>query len=203
MRLFTPSDGPIWLRRFSDSILAAFKQVMDAPLRLWPSASADLPNAADYGGGLAWNASVARVTYSDGAGWREVQPYDPTLAALAAYNANGLVAQTAPDAFAGRTIIGPAAGLAIANGNGVAGNPTFALANDLAALEGLSGTSTLYYRSGVDAWSAVTIGGTLSFSAGTLDRAALAGDATAAAGSNAVTVVKINGVSLAALRPAS
>lgn len=40
---------------------------------------------------------------------------------------------------------------------------------DLDALAALSGTNTIYYRSGVATWSAVTIGGLLSFSAGTLN----------------------------------
>lgn len=40
---------------------------------------------------------------------------------------------------------------------------------DLAAIAALSGTSTIYYRSGAATWSAVTIGASLSFSAGTLN----------------------------------
>jgi hypothetical protein len=62
------------------------------------------------------------------------------------------------------------------------------LADDLAALEALAGTSTIYYRSGTSAWSAVTIGAGVTFTAGALDRAALTGDVTASAGSNATTV---------------
>jgi hypothetical protein len=116
------------------------------------------------------------------------QPADATLTALAAYNTNGLLTQTAPDTFTGRTLTGPAAGITVSNGNGVAGNPTLALADDLAALEGLTGTSTIYYRSGTSAWTAVTIGTGLTFTAGTLDRAALTGDVTASGGSNATTI---------------
>lgn len=100
------------------------------------------------------------------------QPLDTTLTALAAYNTNGLIAQTAADTFAGRTLTAPAAGITVSNGNGVSGNPTLALADDLAALEALSGTSTIYYRSGASAWTAVTIGSGLSFTGGTLDTAA-------------------------------
>ena len=70
------------------------------------------------------------------------------------------------------TLTQPAAGLTITN-SGVAiitsGTRTFALANDLAALEALSGTNTIYYRSAADTWTAVTIGSSLSFSGGTLD----------------------------------
>lgn len=40
---------------------------------------------------------------------------------------------------------------------------------DLDALAALSGTNTIYYRSGAGAWSAISIGSFLSFSAGTLN----------------------------------
>lgn len=59
-------------------------------------------------------------------------------------------------------------GIDITNANGTAGNPTLTLADDLAALEALTGTNTIYYRSGVSTWSPVTIGTGLSFSTGTL-----------------------------------
>lgn len=68
------------------------------------------------------------------------QPLDSTLTALAAYNTNGLIAQTATDTFAGRTLTAPAAGFTITNGDGVSGNPTFVLSDDLSALEALNST---------------------------------------------------------------
>lgn len=55
------------------------------------------------------------------------QPLDGTLTALAAFNTNGLLAQTAADTFAGRTITGTANQITVADGNGVAGNPTLSL----------------------------------------------------------------------------
>lgn len=69
--------------------------------------------------------------------------------------ANGLLARTALDTLAARTLTGPAAGLTVTNGNGVSGNPTLALANDLAAIEALAGTG-IARRTGTDTW---TVGG--------------------------------------------
>ena len=53
-----------------------------------------------------------------------------------------------------------------------------ALADDLLALENLTGTHTIYYRSGLNAWNPVVIGGSLSFAGDTLDLAAGAGGVT-------------------------
>jgi len=120
------------------------------------------------------------------------QPLDSDLTALAGNSTNGLWARTGTGTGSARTITGPAAGITVSNGDGVSGNPTLALANDLAALEALSGTSTIYYRSGVDTWTAVTIGGNLGFSAGTLG-SSLGTAATAATGTSGATVPLLNG----------
>jgi hypothetical protein len=55
------------------------------------------------------------------------QPLDATLTALAAYNTNGLLTQTAADTFAGRTLTGTANKITVTNGDGVAGNPTITI----------------------------------------------------------------------------
>lgn len=54
------------------------------------------------------------------------QASDATLTALAAYNDNGFIVQTAADTFAARMINGTANQITVTNEDGVAGNPTIA-----------------------------------------------------------------------------
>lgn len=81
-----------------------------------------------------------------------VQAYNAGLDALAQFNTNGIVVQTAENTFVGRTLVAPAEGVTIENADGVAGSPTFALANDLAAVEGLA-TNGFAVRTGDDTWA--------------------------------------------------
>lgn len=87
-----------------------------------------------------YNSTTADVEFYIGAAWQQKQPLDATLTALAAHSTNGLLTQTASDTFTGRTLTAPAAGFTITAGNGVSGNPTFVLSDDLQALEAMSGT---------------------------------------------------------------
>ncbi len=52
------------------------------------------------------------------------QPLDATLTALAAFNTNGILVQTAGDTFVGRTITGTSNRITIGNGDGVSANPS-------------------------------------------------------------------------------
>lgn len=56
---------------------------------------------------------------------------DTTLTALAAYNTNGILTQTAADTFTGRTLTGTSNEVTITNGSGVSGNPTVSLPSAL------------------------------------------------------------------------
>ena len=121
-------------------------------------------------GGSQGNGTINFATVYEGGTSlaSKYQGIDTDLTALAGLSTSGLIARTGSGTASTRTITGPASGITVTNGDGVSGNPTLALANDLAALEALSGTNTIYYRSGADTWSAVTIGANLTFSGGTL-----------------------------------
>lgn len=77
------------------------------------------------------------------------------LAAIEALTGTGVPARTADNTWALRTLTAPAAGVTITNPAGVAGNPTFVLANDLAALEALASTGYVK-RTGSETYSQVT-----------------------------------------------
>jgi hypothetical protein len=71
------------------------------------------------------------------------QPLDATLTALAALDATGgVIAQTAADTFVKRSIAGTTNQITITNGDGVAGNPTAALAATLAVTSTIADDGT-------------------------------------------------------------
>jgi hypothetical protein len=118
-------------------------------------------------GVTAWSSLAYSVAGS--VDWDDITDIPAIISGITGLASTGLIARTGSGTVAVRTLAAPAAGITVSNGDGVSGNPTLALADDLAALEALSGTNTIYYRSAANTWTAVTIGGHLSFSGGTLN----------------------------------
>lgn len=136
---------------FTNAVVANNTAIASAATAAWGSITGTLSAQADLQAAL------------DGK-----QPLDADLTAVAALSSTGMLARTAADTWVLRTLTAPAAGFTITNPAGVAGNPTFVLANDLAALEALSGTHTIYYRSATDTWTAVTVSTGLDFTGANL-----------------------------------
>lgn len=97
-----------------------------------PRITAVLPHIADY----TVHLSTAQNTYLD------------TLAATA----GGISVRKADNTGTSVAIVAPASGITVTNGDGTTGNPTIGLANDLAAVEGLT-TTGITIRTGADAWT--------------------------------------------------
>lgn len=103
------------------------------------------------GFGVVWGTTATTWTYADQA------PLPGSVSGLGSLGSStGLLSHTASNTWALRSLAGPLAGLSITNPAGVGGDPTFALADDLLALEGL-GCAGLSVRTGASAWTCRTL----------------------------------------------
>ena len=121
-------------------------------------------------------APAAGVTITGGAGSITFALADD-LAAVEGLATTGITARTAANTWTTRTITGPAAGISIADGDGVAGNPTLSLADDLAALEALA-TTGLAARTAASTWTTRSVAVTASTGLSVSNGDGVAGDPT-------------------------
>lgn len=126
---------------------------------------------------LYYNAGSSRWVSGQPGVSSGVQGYDAGLKSFADLTGPGFVTVDASgDVVSARTFIMPAAGITMTNTAGD-GNPTVALANDLAAVEGLTGTG-LAVRTGTDAWTNRAIVGGLTGTIVVADGDGVAGNPT-------------------------
>ncbi len=118
-------------------------------------------------GMIRFNTSTSKYEGYDGA-WKNLatetfasasfQPLSAVLTTVAALSTTGLAVRTGAGTWATRMLTAPASGFTITNADGVGGNPTFALSDDLGAISALS-TTGLLARTGSGTWSTRTVTG--------------------------------------------
>jgi hypothetical protein len=151
----SPSNVPQYSKRWNRSS----KIIEEYDGSSWASVGTWGISITGSAGSVPWSGVTSTPTTLAGYGITDAQPLDSDLTAVAALSTTGIVVRTGSGTMATRSMGAPAAGITWSNADGVSGNPTIALANDLSALEGLASTG-IAVRTGTDAWAQRTITGT-------------------------------------------
>lgn len=145
-----PLEGELWY----DSANDLLKYYSNSAWVTLSSSTGDITGVT-AGSGLSGGGTSGAVTLS--VDFTAVQAKDATLTALAAYNTNGLLTQTAADTFTGRTITAGSSKISISNGNGVSGNPTVDLGT-VTTTDVSEGSNLYYTNTRADARIAAAVG---------------------------------------------
>lgn len=121
--------------------------------------SVTVPVTIPQGGTGSTSASAARTALGVAIG-TNVEAWDATLDALASYNTNGIMTQTAADVFTGRTITGTTNVITVTNGSGVSGNPTITIAATYVGQTSITTLGTITSGTWAGTTIAVSNGGT-------------------------------------------
>lgn len=116
----------------------------------------------DYVQSISASGAGISISGGTGEGSTPAVSLDATLNALAGYNTNGLLTQTAADTFVGRTITGTTNKIVVTDGDGVLGNPTLNIGSDVVTL---ADTQTLLNKTTVSSTNLST--GALKLPTGT------------------------------------
>ena len=137
----------------------------------YADSTGNLIKGVNVGAGLSYNGIALAVAFGAGG----AQPYDPELAALASvvssadmvpYFTGSQTANLTPLTPFARSLLDDADAATMRTTLGV--DALQPLDDDLTAIAALTGTNTIYYRSGAGTWSPVVIGANLTFTGGTL-----------------------------------
>jgi fibronectin-binding autotransporter adhesin len=136
-----PTNTPVQKATATNNLTAGFDIGSGTTVNV--EAGGTIANAGTINGAGTFNFGSGTVTLpaTVSGGASSFQALDATLTALAAYNTNGILTQTAADTFVGRTITGTTNQITVTNGDGVAGNPTLSLPTSLASINAITSAS--------------------------------------------------------------
>ena len=109
------------------------------------------------------------ILTDNGAGSTLVISLNPSIGGWGTFDTNGILAQTSPGVYAGRTLTGTTNQITVTNGDGVSGNPTFSTPQDIHTTAAMALTSVDFGATTLLASRALTVdtGGVFDINLGT------------------------------------